>query len=88
MDEKDKLFAIPYVVHEAAQTRSDLTIKRLIVALVIVTAMLFVSNIVWLYSWNLYDYADEEILVHTDSGGDANYIGNDGDINNGDNIHP
>lgn len=86
MDDK-KLFNVPYVVYESAQTRNDAVIKRLILALIIVTSLLFVSNILWLYSWNQYDYAEDEIYVHTDSGGDANYIGNDGEINNGDNLY-
>lgn len=81
---------IPYVVYESAQTRSDRTIKRLIVALIIVTAMLFVSNVIWLHKWTEYDYADtnSELVVRTDGEGDANYIGNDGDITNGFDIHP
>lgn len=56
--------------------------KRLFIAFIIVLVMLFVTNIAWLYAWNL---PSEEVTttVTQDSGddGDNNYIGNDGDIN-------
>ena len=85
MDDKDKLFSVPYVVYEGSQTRNERIIKRLIVALIIVTSMLFASNIIWLHFWNQYDYIEEEekITVDGQQNGNANYIGNDGEITNG-----
>lgn len=76
---------VPYVVYESAQTRSERIIKRLIVALIIVTAMMFVTNIIWLHEWMSYGYEalDEEITVASGFNGHANYIGNDGSIVNG-----
>ena len=75
---------IPYIVYESAQVRSERIIKRLILALIIVTAMLFTSNIVWMGLWTQYDYTSEEkIVTLSNKGGNANYIGNDGDIVNG-----
>lgn len=81
---------IPYIVYEGSQARSERIIKRLIIALIIVTALLFVSNVVWLYAWTQYDYVgeDSDIILHSDGEGDASYIGNDGDIVNGDNYNP
>lgn len=75
----------PYVaIYEAAQSRSERIIKKLILALIIVTAMLFASNIVWIQKWTEYDYASEESIVTvSNKNGNANYIGNDGDIVNG-----
>ena len=89
MNEEKDLKSVPYVVYESAPARSERTIKRLILVLVIVTTMLFASNMIWLHEWTQYDYTDtsEEILLHND-GGNANYIGNDGDITNGDNLYP
>ena len=85
MDNKN----IPYIVYESAQARNERTIKRLIAALIIATILIFASNIVWSYIWTQYDYVEteEELRVHisTEGGGDANYIGNDGDIVNGEN---
>lgn len=89
MDDFEK---IPYVVYESAQTRSERIIKKLIVALIIVTAMMFITNIVWIYEWTSYDYYDEtgeEITLDGGINGNANYIGNDGEItNNGNDSGP
>lgn len=85
MEHKD----IPYFVYEATQARSERTIKKLITVLIISIALMFASNAFWLYAWLQYDYieTEEELKVHisTEGGGDANYIGNDGDILNGEN---
>lgn len=61
------------------------TVKRQWIALIIALCMLFASNAAWLYAWMQYDYSSEEIIVEQDTqdGGNANYIGNDGDIVNG-----
>ena len=65
-----------------------ITICTLIVAIVFI----FASNATWLYAWLQYDYSSEEIVIEQDAtdGGNANYIGNDGDIVNGqtDNYDP
>ena len=81
MEEK----TVPYMVYESAQARSERRDRRLIIVLIIVTAMLFISNIVWLWAWMQYDYTSEESIITLDSqdGGNANYIGRDGDISNG-----
>lgn len=76
MEHKD----IPYIVFEGTLARFERTIKRLIVALIIVTTMLFFSNAMWLYEWSQYDYTSEEVQVDAQDGV-ANYIGRDGDIN-------
>ena len=74
---------IPYIVYESAQTRSERIIKRLILILIVVTAMLFVSNIIWIYEWTQYDYeSGEEVTIDGGDGGNANYIGNNGEIRN------
>ena len=80
MDDKH----IPHIFFEAIQARNERTIKRLIVTLIIVIVLFFLSNIAWLYVWQLYDYSGDETVVTVDSkNGPANYIGNDGEIING-----
>ena len=75
---------IPYIVYEAAQARNERTIKRLILALIIATVLIFASNLVWSYIWLQYDYISEETQIDVQADkGNINYIGNDGDINNG-----
>lgn len=83
MDNKD----VPYIVYEATQARNERTVKRLIIVIIITIALLFISNAVWLWAWSSYDYSsateENQVDLSTDGGGDANYIGNDGVINNG-----
>lgn len=78
---------IPYIVYEAESAKSERTIKRLIIALVICIFLMFASNALWLWSWQSYDYSGEETITTVEQGapdgGNANYIGNNGDINNG-----
>lgn len=73
---------VPYLVYEGQMARNERSIKRLIIALIIAVILIFATNMAWLYAWNLYDYSTETVEI--DSGeGIANYIGNDGEINNG-----
>lgn len=76
---------VPYVVHEATVARQERQIKRMWIALIVAVALVFASNALWLWAWMQYDYTSEEIIVEQDAqdGGNANYIGNNGDINNG-----
>lgn len=72
---------VPYIVYEAEMTRSERQIKRLWIALIVAIALIFASNVVWLIYINQYDF--ESYDLSTESGGNANYIGQDGDIYNG-----
>ena len=76
---------VPYIVHEASMARIERQIKRLWIAVIIAVCLLFASNAAWLFCWIQHDYSSEEIVVEQDAqdGGNANYIGNDGDIVNG-----
>lgn len=79
--------SVPYIVYEGEMARNERHINRLIIALVITIGVLFVTNLAWLKAWTMYDYSSEETSVDViaDSGGTANYVGNDGDIVNGTN---
>ena len=76
---------VPYIVHETAMARNERNVKRMIVAVITAIALLFASNALWLYAWMQYDYSSEEVIIDSQDGGNANYIGNDGDIINGEN---
>lgn len=80
---------IPYFAYEASQARNERTVKRLIIALIVATILIFASNLVWAYIFTQYDYveSEEDLRVHisTEGGEDANYIGHDGDLINGEN---
>lgn len=74
---------VPFIVYEGTVARFERTIKRLIILIGITILLLFASNAIWLYEWNLYDYAD--VTMDNTDGGNANFIGAgaSGVINNG-----
>ena len=74
---------VPYLIYEATQARNERAVKRLVIALIIAIVLMFVSNAIWIYAGFQYDYISEDITVDSQDGGNANYIGHDGDINNG-----
>lgn len=84
---ENDMATVPYFVYEAEQARAERRDRRQITALLIAIALLFIGNLAWLYVWSQYDYSGEEstTTIELDSSGDgnANFIGNDGDINNG-----
>ena len=73
---------VPYIVFEGSMARAERHTKRLVIALIIAVIMIAVTNIAWLWVWNSYEYVGDS-TVTVDGEGNANYIGNDGDINNG-----
>ena len=83
MDEKEPI-NVPFVVYESATEKADRQQKRLVVIIVVLIGLLFLTNALWLIAWNSYDYVDEySVDVDAGEGGNANYIGHDGDINTG-----
>lgn len=77
---------VDFIVYEANEARHERTVKRLIIALIISIVLMFTSYALWLWAWTSYDYSSEETITTVDGkDGNANYIGNDGDINNGEN---
>lgn len=78
---------IDFIVHEAQVSRDERIIKTLIKALVITVIALVVSNVIWIWAWMQYDYIDGEVDLSTVTvdakDGIANYIGQNGDIKNG-----
>lgn len=86
-EHENDMATVSYFAFQGEQARSERHIVRLLIALVISIAIIFVNNMAWLYVWCQYDYSGEEstTTIELDSSGDgnANFIGNDGDINNG-----
>lgn len=64
--------------YEGALARMERGNKRLIIVLIVSLVFLFLSNLAWLYVWQMYDY--EGVTVDS-SNGVANYIGERGFIN-------
>lgn len=78
MDEK-----IPYIVFEGEQARHERTVKRLVLALLVSIALLFATNMAWLWFFNSFDIITETVTQDTDTGGLNAYVGGNGAITNG-----
>lgn len=83
--------SVSYLAFESTVARFERQNKRLVIILMITILLLFASNALWIYEWNQYDYTDAVTTTSTEDidvdekDGIANYIGNNGDINNGTN---
>jgi hypothetical protein len=71
---------VPYIVHEGAMARMERTVKRLIIAVIVMAVVALVSNGLWLWAWCQYDYESSETTVTQDSEG-HNIYGNGKEIN-------
>ena len=78
---------VPYIVHEGALARLERVIKRMLVLVLSLIILLFVSNAAWI--WYESQFKENRIEQDNESGYN-NFIGNDGDIYNGetDNNNP
>ena len=74
---------VPYIVYERTIARFERIVKRLIIAILIAVAILFVTNLAWLWVFNSYEVVTQDVLVDSDDGGNASYIGANGSIVNG-----
>lgn len=78
MDEK-----VPYIVFEGEQARHERTVRRLVIALLISIALLFLSNVAWLWFFNQFDYESDRVTLNSQEEGNASYMGGNGVIDNG-----
>lgn len=60
MDERrENTPSVPYYAFESVVSVYERHNKRLFIALVLAIVLFFVSNAMWLYVWNQYNYVDE-----------------------------
>ena len=71
---------VPMVVLENQRAHDAVTIRRLVRVIVLLVVFLFASNAFWV--WRDSEYEDIYVEQQNDRGIN-NYIGNDGDIYNG-----
>lgn len=89
MTEQKNNLNVPYIVFESVLDKQDRQQKRIIMVMggiiIVLILLVIISNAVWFYEWNQYDYVytESDIEVESDEGGNANYIGRDGAISNG-----
>lgn len=78
---------VPYVVHESDMARQERTIKRLWILLLVIVGLFVGSNGWWI--WRKSQFADEYYeITQENEDGYNNFIGNDGDIYNGEANNP
>ena len=85
--EKRKVIAqtpkdVPYIAHESAVARLERVIKRLWVLAIVLIVLLAAANAAWIW-WESQYETIETTITQENADGYNNYIGNDGDIVNG-----
>lgn len=73
---------VPYIIHEGTMARMERTIKRLWILCIVLVAVIVGTNAAWLW-WNSQFETIETTVTQETADGYNNYIGNDGDIVNG-----
>lgn len=80
--EDDRPDGVPFIVYESATARLERTIRRLWILCIIIFLAFVASNGAWI--WYESQFTDSMITVEQDNAdGYNNFIGNDGDIING-----
>lgn len=85
---KDSVFnapPVPFVTHENMRAQMDSCKRRLIGVIILLIVLLVGSNALWL--WHESEYEDVSIEQQNERGIN-NFIGNDGDIYNGETDYP
>ena len=76
---------IPFVVYQATAARQERQIRRMWIVILFLICALISTNLAWVIYENSFEevITTEEIIVDADDDGNANYIGQDGNIYNG-----
>lgn len=82
MDNENRPENVPYIVHESSLARMERINRRLWIALILVICLFVATNAGWIWYESQWEVVETEITQEND-GGYNNYIGNDGDIYNG-----
>ena len=81
--EHNKVADIPYIVHESAMARMERQFKRLWITILVLIVLLIGTNGVWIWYESQFEDVVTTEVTQENSDGYNNYIGNDGDIVNG-----
>ena len=79
---------VPYIVHESSMARMERTVKRLWITILVLIFLLVGTNGAWLCWSNQWEIVESWKITQENDGGYNNYIGNDGDIVNGETKNP
>ena len=82
-NEKSTPEAVPYIVHESAMARAERGAKRLWVVIILLIVLLVGTNVAWLWYESQFETVETTEVIQENADGYNNYVGNDGDIING-----
>ena len=87
MENNNDNIVMSRIAFERMQAKDERNDKWRNIIIVLLIVLLVVTNGMWLWYESQYEYVDDytEVEMDTGSGGDNNYIGHNGDINNGEN---
>ena len=73
--ERNDMPDIPFYGFEAEMVRYERIIKRLLIALVVSIALIFISNMAWLWFFNQFDIIGDTVQLESHEEGNASYMG-------------
>ena len=74
----DRQVQVPYIVHEAAMARQELTVKKLWIVVILLIVLLVGSNIGWLaYESQFEDVVTIQEVEQDTDGGNNSFVGGD-----------
>jgi hypothetical protein len=84
MDNNDQI-TMSRFAFERMQAKDERNDRWRNITIVLLILLLVATNGMWLWAWNQYDYIETttDVEMDTGEGGDNNYIGHNGDIDNG-----
>lgn len=85
MENNNDNIVMSRIAFERMQSKDEKNDRWRNITVVLLIVLLVVTNAMWLIAWNQYDYVDDYTSIEADDGGNANYIGRNGDIYNGTN---
>lgn len=74
---------VPFIAFESEMTKAEMREKRKDRIIALLAIIILISNMAWLWFFSQFDITDSQVTVDSQSTGHANYIGQDGDITNG-----
>lgn len=71
------------IAFERMQAKDERNDRWRNIIIIILIVLLAATNGAWLIAWNQYDYSSTKMVDIDGKEGNANYIGGNGEINNG-----
>ena len=87
MENNQDTITMSRLAFERMQAKDERNDRWRNIIIVLLIALLVATNGMWLWAWSQYDYTEENTTVRADGDSNANYIGRDGEINNGGDDH-